>query len=418
MKPTTRRDFIKHMALCCGASLLPGAWSPFAPGLSYAASCTTGPSSRKVLVSIFLSGGPDGKSILVPRVSTAYFDKHPTLAISNSLTLDSIHGLNPAMPKLYALYQQGKVALFNGMGYPNQSRSHEDSTTIMGRGIVNTNSSASGYAGRFANAFCSSSEAFSIFSFRGNIPEIRGAGFTAPTGSNLASFSYQSTGDTNNNNFLNLTSKANRNNSGLNTESFNSMYEAWQSGDASVGIVSQVAGAYTIDPSITYPSTDIGGRLKDAAMLINATSLTPVRQIFISQGGFDTHENQATTLTTLAGRLDAALDVFWRDMIRLGRAQDVVIIAFGEFGRTNENGTVGTDHGQGGFSFVLGNSVRGGVLSPAYQDSDFTNTTKPWVPIKLDYREALEQIYARHMNADPSAIFPEAYNKIGVNLFT
>ncbi len=417
MTDKSRRKFIKQIAACCGATALAPGASPFSPGLSFAASCTSGANARKVVVSIFLSGGPDGKSILVPTASQAYLDKHPVLKVTNSLSLNAAHGLHPSLARLKVQYDAGHVAIMMGAGYPNHSRSHENSTDIMGRGIVTYSGSVSGWAGRFASAYCESSEAFSMFSFRGNIDEIRGAPFNAPTGSRLSSFRYESTFDAQNDAFINLVSRANRNGASLDNPQANGMYNAWSGGEAAADVISQVTAVYPVTAGPVYPTTDIGRKLADSARLINAGPLAPVRHIFLSQGGYDTHGDQVTALPRLLSELDAGIDAFWSDMIRLGRADDVVVVAYGEFGRTNENSTAGTDHGQGGICIVLGNNVRGGVHSPAYQDTDFTRRD-PWVPVKFDYREVLEQIFARHQGADPSVIFPEWYNKIGLNLFT
>ena len=329
--------------------------------------------------------------------------------------LDNAHGLHPNLPKLKALYDQQKVALLMGAGYPNHSRSHDDSTTIMGSGLTTFSGTPSGYGGRFAQAFCNNNETYSMFSFRGSVVDIKGAPFTPATGQQLSSFQYSSTGDSSNDAFLGQLANADRNTSGLDNPHADAMFAAWASADSSVGVMKNVVATYPTDATISYANTEIGRKLSDTAKLINATSLTPVRQIFISQGGYDLHENQAAALGTRLTELDNALDTFYRDMTRLGRADDVVVIAFGEFGRTNENGTAGTDHGQGGICLMIGNPVRGGVASPAYVDDDFTRKD-PWVPDKFDYREALEQIYLKHMGVDTAAIFPQQFNRIGLNL--
>ena len=77
-KSFSRRDFLKKSAACaCGSLLAPGL-AVFAPQNAYALSCG---GRRKVIVHVFLDGGPHAPSILVPKNTQAYFDRHPTLKI-------------------------------------------------------------------------------------------------------------------------------------------------------------------------------------------------------------------------------------------------------------------------------------------------------------------------------------------------
>lgn len=406
-----RRTFLKNVSAAAGACAICRGTNIFGNSLAFASSaCGT---NHKTVVSIFLSGGPHGPSILVPRSIQPYFDTHPTLGIANSLALDSVHGLHPSMTNLYNLFQQGKVAIMNGAGYPDHSRSHEDSTTIMGTGSTNL-AEGTGWAGRLAKLNCDPNEIFSLFSFRGNIAEVHAPGITAPTASSLSSYGYQNDSQgTNNNNFIRQTLAQARLTSGIVNEHQQAMLDAWETADSAVSTVAQVRSGYTANA--TYPG-GIGPRLQDAARLISASSIITPKHIFIGQGGYDTHGDQAPSLTSLLTNLDQSINAFWTDMAAKGRSDDVVVMAYGEFGRTFENDNMGTDHGTGGIFIIVGNNVRGGVHSPAYVNGDFLGSD-PWVPVKFDYREAIEQVIMRHQGIDPAPVFPEAFNRIGLNLF-
>ena len=139
-----------------------------------------------------------------------------------------------------------------------------------------------------------------------------------------------------------------------------------------------------------------------------------VKHLHISHSGYDTHSNQRPSLTGLLTELDAAIGAFVQDLSIAGRFDDVVINIRSEFGRTFENASLGTDHGQGTTEILIGNRVRGGVASPDYTAADFAGN---WVPVKFDSREVLEQMLIHHLNVDPGPVLPEAFNRIGLQLF-
>ncbi len=413
MKSLNRRNFIKNLTACAAGAGLSGGILPFTNQVALAEGICS--SNRKTLVSIFLNGGPHGPSILVPRATQAYFDKHPNIGITNSLFLDANHGLHPSMTNLHNLYNQGKAVFMNGAGYPNHSRSHEDSKHILGSGLVGGNANNSGWAGRFASTYCASSELFSLFSFRGNIAEINAPGLSSPTASSLSAYGYSNDSQTpNNNRFVRQVISENRLTTGLNTTHQQHMQKAWETSDMAINTVAQVNSSF-VNNGITYPN-GVGSKLRDAAKLIASNVVTP-RHIFINQGGYDTHGQQNNSLPNLLTNLDQSINAFWSDMLQRGLENDIIVLFYGEFGRTHENDTQGTDHGTGFFMGMVGNNVRGGVHSPAYAEADFTNS-RPWVPVKFDYREVIEQIMIKHQNVDPTPIFPESFNRIGLNLFT
>jgi uncharacterized protein (DUF1501 family) len=109
-----------------------------------------------------------------------------------------------------------------------------------------------------------------------------------------------------------------------------------------------------------YPR-GIGERLAQVARMVRGGM--PSRVYYTSFGSFDTHAKQADTHASLLGQFAEAVDAFFQDLKAAGRAQDVVLVTFSEFGRRlAENGSAGTDHGTAGPMFVVGPAVRGGVV--------------------------------------------------------
>ena len=111
---------------------------------------------------------------------------------------------------------------------------------------------------------------------------------------------------------------------------------------------------------VKYPDSPFAGQLRDVARLIAAGN--GQRVLYTSLGGFDTHAGQRGGQDKLLGILAEALKTFWADLEAQGLADKVVVMGFSEFGRrVAENGSAGTDHGEGSVMFALGRGVKGGV---------------------------------------------------------
>jgi len=85
-----------------------------------------------VLVVVQLTGGNDYMNSIVPFNDSLYYDYRPRLGIPQDevLPIDGSFGFNPALAPLKDMYEEGKVAVVNGVGYPNPSRSHFRSMDI------------------------------------------------------------------------------------------------------------------------------------------------------------------------------------------------------------------------------------------------------------------------------------------------
>ena len=85
-----------------------------------------------ILVVIQLTGGNDYLNTLIPHGDSLYYDNRPNVGISpdDVLRIDDHLGFNPAMAPIKTLYDQGNVAVINGIGYPNPNRSHFRSMDI------------------------------------------------------------------------------------------------------------------------------------------------------------------------------------------------------------------------------------------------------------------------------------------------
>ncbi|MBL7662012.1 DUF1501 domain-containing protein [bacterium] len=160
----------------------------------------------------------------------------------------------------------------------------------------------------------------------------------------------------------------------------------------------------------------VGASLRDAAKIIKSKAGSPRANqdtlILLGQGGHDTHSDQIQSLPDNIGFLAHNLAVFYRDLELIGALNDTVIVLYSEFGRTcYENGTpntqtVGTDHGHGSNTIVLGGPVRSGVYGDAPSSQELTDSNYNALRPKIDFRDVFSEIFA-WMGIDARRVFDD-----------
>jgi len=122
--------------------------------------------------------------------------------------------------------------------------------------------------------------------------------------------------------------------------------------------------------SVQYPGSHLADKLKWVGQLVAGGF--PSRIYYLTHGGFDTHAQQKDVHALLLGQLSEALAAFRRHLRSLGAAERVTVLVFSEFGRrVRENGSLGTDHGCAAPVLLVG-GVRGGLygVHPSFEDLD------------------------------------------------
>jgi uncharacterized protein (DUF1501 family) len=110
---------------------------------------------RDVLVTLFLRGGADGLSVVVPHGDGDYYRARPTLGLSPDtvLDLDGFFGLHPSLAALLPLYKDGRMAAIHAVGSQDRTRSHFEAMATVERGLLdNRATEASGWLGRYLAA--------------------------------------------------------------------------------------------------------------------------------------------------------------------------------------------------------------------------------------------------------------------------
>jgi uncharacterized protein (DUF1501 family) len=346
-----------------------------------------------VLVVLQLAGGNDGLNTVVPYADDAYHRVRPGLALPKEeiLTIDHHVGLNPKLAGLKSLYEEGYLAIVQGVGYPNPNRSHFRSTEIWQTASDADRNETHGWLGRYFDNCCSGADPTVGVAIGGEMPEAfaarnpTGVTFSRPEQfrwrpsernaghmsaeeiffRQLNSFDEESTPvATDGASIGTLAGKAK---SDLSTLDFlqRTALDAQLSSDKILAI------ARKYKSTTPYPQGQLAASLNIIARMI-AGGLT-TRVYYASQGGFDTHAGQFNAHGRLMTELNDAITAFIADLKQQGNFERVLLITFSEFGRrVAENANGGTDHGTAAPMFVLGGRVKPGLFGkhPSLTDLD------------------------------------------------
>ncbi|MBS0263735.1 MAG: DUF1501 domain-containing protein [Planctomycetes bacterium] len=351
----TRREFLQ---LAGSAWVALGA-APVPLFAQAAAAAYAAATSDKILVVVELSGGNDGLNTLVPRDNDLYHKHRPTLA----LPAESLHkvndqlGLHPALEFLADEYQEGRLAIVQGVGYPEPDRSHFRSMEIWHSASLKPTPPATGWIGRSIDELThpAVSDRLPALALTGSLPQACQAERTMiPVVGELLSFA---AAEQTNPPGIALRRKLASGDTGS-SPALRILRGQAESLYRTVDKLQGAADKY--QSTVEYPATELGGHLKRAAQMLAGD--LGVRVVYVTQGSYDTHSGQLATHAGLLGDLSLALAAFNHDLKSLGLSERVAICLFSEFGRrVEENASGGTDHGAASCLFVQGAGIRGGL---------------------------------------------------------
>jgi uncharacterized protein (DUF1501 family) len=332
-----------------------------------------GPADDRVLVVVNLQGGNDGLNTVVPFGMPSYYKFRPTLAVPQAdvLRINDTIGLNPALAPLKALYDQGKVAIVQGVGYPQPDLSHFRSTEIWQTAAPGRYEST-GWLGRYLDAAkMPSDNLFNAIAIADVLPEALISERTDVAAiAQLDGYGLQSDRS------KTVGSAAFRAVDGDDDLPFHSPYlaqvaEIEDHAQRGAEELPQLLKGYV--PAATYPATPIGRSLALAAQIVGTKLGT--RVLYVQLGSFDTHTFQKPTQDRLLADFANAMSAFYTDLAAHGNDGRVLTMTFSEFGRrVAENASRGTDHGTAAPAFVIG-AVNGGLYGtqPSLDDLDNGN---------------------------------------------
>ncbi|HVJ87974.1 MAG TPA: DUF1501 domain-containing protein [Caulifigura sp.] len=367
----SRRDFLKSSALVSLAPLIPS----FLTTSLRAGDLKT---DDRILVVIQLDGGNDGLNTVIPFADEGYSKNRRELRIPDKdiLKLNDSLGLNPGMTSAAKLFEEGRLAIVQGVGYPNPNRSHFESMSIWHHAKVDESQHDSiGWLGRTCDGIrqAGSSVPDSIYLGSEAVPvAIRGrranpvalenesdlvlsGGVPGPVAGSQAGDDIAA--------FVNRTVDS----------SFQAARQFAESKDSAQG-------------TATYPETKLARKLRLVSRLMKLGGGT--RIFYASQSGYDTHSAQLYSHRQLLSEFSGALKAFLTDLKDSKLDDRVVVMAFSEFGRrVDENASAGTDHGAAGPVFVAGSPVKGGLVG---QHPSLSDLGEGDLKMQVDFR----QVYA------------------------
>lgn len=419
--PLTRRGFIKRAAILVASSLTAPAFiTRTAQALDRPLAASQGLASPdparagKILVAVQLSGGNDGLNTLAPYSDPLYPRLRPTLAIKpeEALKLNDRVGLHPSMGRLKQLYDEGRVAIVQGVGYPNPNRSHFRSMDIWHTAVAER-FERSGWLGRYLEACqCAEEQTLPALSVS---DQANGMFWTeavlVPAVASIGAFSFQTDTRYRNDRQAQLQTLLNIYSQASNWPHYETLIRrSTLNALASSDQLQRAAESYRT--AVEYPlNNGLASQLKLVAQVIAADLGT--RLFSVEIGGFDTHANQADRHATLLKQLSDAVDAFLKDLEVLNKQDDVLIMTFSEFGRrAGQNGSGGTDHGTAEPMFVIGNGVRGGLYGeyPGLADLDNNGDLK----YRVDFRSVYAGLLRDYLGADAERVLGGAYAPLSV----
>jgi uncharacterized protein (DUF1501 family) len=422
----TRRQIIGR-GLAAGLAVYAAQAMPFTRVLEIAEAEAQAAPNAPILVSVFLPGGCDLLDTLVPQSQYGrYADLRPSMKLGDVPELAGTGiGINPALTTgigggIKGLWDAGKIGFLPGIDYANPDLSHFHSRHFWETGLV-TQSAASGWLGRFLDRNGSGENPLQGVSMSNALsPVLRtgGAPVAAVSSPSAAQFWIPDVWG----------------------KSFDDAMNAWaqiaQRGASSPGESSAVTSARLtkevadrlkpyvanedkgIDPlrgSVGYPEdNDLGDRLKNLAGLLSQPLGIRVATVQ-SEGDFDTHDRQRDDHTRGLTEVSEALSAFQADVESRGLGDRVLTFVWSEFGRRAEqNDSDGTDHGAGGFGFVMGSRAKAGMLS------DYPNLGRlddhGNLAVTVDFRRVYCSLLEQWMGVDAGAIIPNAgaFGRLGL----
>jgi len=420
-----RRQFIKLSSTASAIGLMPFQVNASLKLMNSFFNCDV---SNRKLVLVELAGGNDGLNTVIPiSAFTNYQTLRPNIHIPSSLYLPlnqidtSLTGTNqdialhPALTGFQNLYAADQLRIIQSVGYPSQNKSHFASKDIYATGNDGSNwnnGSDSGWIGRYMEqAYADLIPANyplgiqigsqnTNLGFHGIVEHGLALNINGQDSENFYSV-LSGLGGTPPENIPNSHYGEELQNI-INVDALSNQYSE---------IISNSFNAGSNSTTTTYPDTNLADQLKTVARLMRGGIQSKI--FMVKLGGFDTHNNQNQASGDIQGdhyelmsQLSEAIEAFMSDLNSDSLADDVLGITFSEFGRkAQENGSLGTDHGEVAPVFAFGKPVKSGVsgvnvdLSEAVSSNNFQIQS-----VQYDYRQTFATIMQDFLGSNDAVV--------------
>jgi uncharacterized protein (DUF1501 family) len=373
-----------------------------------------GTAADPVLVVIQLSGGNDFMNTLIPYTEGVYYDNRPLVRIGEDqvLPIDDKLAFHPSAAPLRQMFDAGNVAIVQGIGYENSSRSHFRALDIW-HTCEPEKVATEGWLAKVIRELDPGGEnPLTAVSFGRGLPRALAApGITATSVDNLDTYGLMNgiEAETQRQQNLDLFKR-------MYTPAIGAGLVAEYLRETGRGVLSgaerlkEAPRRYT--SSVTYAQNQIAKSLRDVARVHTAGLGT--RIFYTQHGGYDHHAQELPSHARLLTELTTAISAFMQDLREHNAADNVAILVFTEFGRRIKDNGSGTDHGSGGGAFVIGDRVRGGLYSeyPSLAPADWLNGED--LRHTFDFRGVYSTMLEQWLGLEPRPIVGGAYEQLPV----
>ena len=365
-----------------------------------------------VLVVVQLSGGNDFMNTVVPYTAGIYYDSRPVVGLKEDevLPIHDTLAWNPHCAPLQAMYDQGDVAVVQGIGYPNSNRSHFRAMDIW-HTCEPIEIGTEGWGGRTIRELDPHSRnVLTGVSVGKGLPRAMAVpGVPVTSFDNLDTYG-----------LLTGIEDARQRSQAL--EVFKGLYKPQVGAGIVMDYLSQTAfnvirGSDELKKATTgysstveYADNAIARSLRDVAR-VHLTGLG-TRVFYTQHGGYDNHANEVPDHPKLLQDLSGAISSFFQDLRAHNASSEVTMLVFTEFGRRIRDNASGTDHGSGGGAFIIGDRVKGGLYSeyPSLDPSRWVHGED--LEHTIDFRGIYATVLEQWMGIDPTAIVGGNFEQI------
>ncbi len=398
---TTRRQFLSTAA---GSTALVGLAAGVPDYLLAACHQTIAEKTDRILVVIQLSGGNDGINTVIPYADPEYYKNRFTLAVGKNAVqkIDDHCGFHPSMSGFAKLLEENRIAVINGVGYPNPNRSHFDSMDLWHTAHRRNVQTPTGWLGRFFDQQKTKARDLpGVHLGREDQPlALAGEKVHVPTMQSLDDFRLRLGNRRQLKKLMedNVKVKRDKNNELLTFVQANTV-SAIQTSSR----VEEILGKYKTKAQ--YPQTGLGRKLATVAQLIGSNLKTNV--YYVTLDGFDTHANQAQAHAGLLTELSDAVKTFMDDLKDQGNDKRTLAFVFSEFGRrVRENASHGTDHGAAAPAFMISGSIQSGTHG---KYPSLTDLLEDDLKHNVDYRSLYATILEKWFKTKSKPILGKQY---------
>jgi uncharacterized protein (DUF1501 family) len=399
----TRRDFLKRSSLIAAA--------PFVPGFIERTAWAAEPGKDPILVVLEMTGGNDGLNTVIPHRDDEYRKLRPTLGFQGSqvVRVNDELGLHPALQQMGQLLQQSKLAIVQGVGYPNPDRSHFESMDRWQCGEVTAKVSGNGWLAKSVPGLTGKGGGVPVMhvgseklpvACRGTIQGVFTINQEQPLELKLGLPGSEEEAarkklladvaatDDKSDNLLPFVQRRHLQ-TYTSVEKLKVILKDLTKDQARTGF-----GAGSL-----YTKLDLVGRLIEQGF--------GTRVFYVSIDGFDTHSGQAQTHQGLMQQIDQAVGALFQRLQRTGDDQRTLLMTFSEFGRrVAENGSKGTDHGSGSCMFIAGPGVKAG---PVGRHPSLTDLTDGDLKYHTDFRRVYATLLEDWLKVDSKMVLGEKF---------